>query len=268
MSRFLGKLPSGARLERIKASPQYQAGKFTNQSFTPDLAEDATMWKVLRAYRNKPATVKPAAALPIQEPDFSSMPADEPALIWFGHSSYYLQFEGLKILVNPVFSAHDSPVPGMVKAFAGADLVKPADLPDLNYVLITHDHYDHLDYPTILQLKAKTAHWITSLGVGAHLEYWGIPADKITELDWWESFAMRNGCNITAAPARHFWGVGSSGHKASGLPLCCNRRVTNSTSAETPVGMPTLRRSAIASGHLIWPFWNVANTMLTGSIST
>ncbi len=96
----------------------------------------------------------------------------------------------------------------MVKAFAGTDILKPSDLPQLDYVLITHDHYDHLDYHTLLQLKSKTAHWITSLGVGAHLEYWGIPNGNITELDWWESFDMRNDCNITATPARHFSGRG------------------------------------------------------------
>lgn len=208
MSRIFGKLPSGARLARVKASQQYKAGKFSNQSFTPDLAEDATMWKVLKAYRRKPATVKPFAPLPVQKPDFSALLADEPALIWLGHSSYFLHFEGLNILVDPVLSGRASPVPGMVKAFAAADLLRPSELPPLDYVLITHDHYDHLDYHTILQLKSKTAHWITSLGVGAHLEYWGIPADKIMELDWWESFAMKAGCSITAAPARHFSGRG------------------------------------------------------------
>ena len=208
MSKIFGKLPSGPRLARVKASPQYKNGKFSNQSFTPDLAEDATMWKVLKAYRRKPKTVKPPFPIPAVKPDFSKLPQEEPAVIWFGHSSYFLRFEGLNILVDPVLNGRASPVPGMVKAFPGTDILKPAELPPLDYVLITHDHYDHLDYHTILQLKSKTAHWITSLGVGAHLEYWGIPAEQITELDWWESFALRNDCAITATPARHFSGRG------------------------------------------------------------
>jgi L-ascorbate metabolism protein UlaG (beta-lactamase superfamily) len=142
------------------------------------------------------------------KPALAALRPEEPALIWFGHSSYYLQLEGLKILVDPVLGGRASPVPGMVKAFVGTDIVRPADFARLDYLLITHDHYDHLDYQTILRLKSKTGHWLTSLGVGAHLEYWGIPADKITELDWWESVELRNGCRITATPARHFSGRG------------------------------------------------------------
>lgn len=208
MSRTFGRLPSGARLARVKASPQYRNGKFSNQSFTPDLSEDATMWKVLKAYRKKPASVRPSAPIPVVVPSLGDLPPHEPALIWLGHSSYFLRFEGLNILVDPVLSGRASPVPGMVKAFSGTDILKPAGLPPLDYVLITHDHYDHLDYHTIRQLKGKTGHWITSLGVGAHLEYWGIAPDKITELDWWESSGLRNGCTITATPARHFSGRG------------------------------------------------------------
>jgi len=208
MSRIFGKLPSGDRLTRVKASPQYRKGKFANQSLTPDLSEDATMWKVLKAFRNKPATVKPSDILPVIQPDISALPEDETAIIWLGHSSYYMQFAGLKMLVDPVLSGRASPIPGMIKAFAGTELIRATDLPKLDYVLITHDHYDHLDYQTIRQLKSKTGHWLTSLGVGEHLEYWGIPADKITELDWWEQTSLRHGCSLTATPSRHFSGRG------------------------------------------------------------
>jgi L-ascorbate metabolism protein UlaG (beta-lactamase superfamily) len=208
MSRIFGRLPTGERLARIKASPQYKAGRFSNERFTPDLAEDATMWRVLKAFRQKPATVKPGGPLPAVKPEMAQLSPGEPALIWFGHSSYYLQIEGLKILVDPVLNGRASPVPGMVKAFAGTDIVRTMEFPRLDYVIISHDHYDHLDYQTVLQLKSKTAHWLTSLGVGAHLEHWGIPTEKITELDWWESAALQNGCTITATPARHFSGRG------------------------------------------------------------
>ncbi len=208
MSRIFGKLPSGERLARIKASPQYRNGSFQNVSFTPALAEDANMWKMLKAYRHKPKTVKPSSPLTVQKPDFKALTTDEPAIIWLGHSSYYLQFEGLKILVDPVLSGSASPIRCMIKSFEGVDMLKASDIPALDYILITHDHYDHLDYHTISQLKSKTGHFITSLGVGAHLEYWGIPAEKITELDWWDSFSLLNNCSITAAPARHFSGRG------------------------------------------------------------
>lgn len=166
------------------------------------------MWKVLKAYRNKPASVRPRGDMLTMKPDFAALLANEPGIIWLGHSSYYLQFEGLRILVDPVLSNRASPVPCMVKAFKGTDILKPSALPPLDYVIISHDHYDHLDYDTVLQLKSKTANWITSLGVGAHLEYWGVAKDKITELDWWEEAKLKNGCRITATPARHFSGRG------------------------------------------------------------
>jgi len=208
MSKVFGKLPSGERLKRVLSSPQYQNGKFCNQSFTPDLAEDATMWKVLKAFRSKPKTTKPPAPLPSVRPDLQSVSNNHPALIWFGHSSYYLQVEGLKILVDPVFSGKASPVPGMIKAFPGTDMIKVTDFTELDYVLITHDHYDHMDYESIRQLKSRTRMWITSLGVGAHLEYWGIGKETIIELDWWEEASLKNNCRITAAPSRHFSGRG------------------------------------------------------------
>ncbi len=208
MSKFLGSLPAGARLERVRASPNYVKGRFANLSFTPDLAEDASMWRVLKAFTKKPRSVRPPAPIPAVKPDFGSLLPGEPSLIWFGHSSYYLQAPGLKMLVDPVFSGRASPVPGMVKAFEGTDIISAAALPQLDYVLITHDHYDHLDYQTVLQLKPKTRQWLTSLGTGAHLEAWGIPADRITELDWWETASLENGYALTATPARHFSGRG------------------------------------------------------------
>ena len=206
--KVFGKNPTGDRLKRVQASPQYQGGKFLNQSVTPQLTDGATIWKLLQANRHKPATSKPAAPLSMQQPDFAALPAGEPVLIWFGHSSYYLQFEGLRILVDPVFSGGASPFSGLVKAFAGTDVIKAEDFPPLDIVLITHDHYDHMDYETILKLKDKTTRWITSLGAGSHLEYWGITTDKITELDWWEMTDVAAGITMTAAPARHFSGRG------------------------------------------------------------
>jgi len=208
MSRVFGKLPTGNRMNRVRNSPQYQHGKFSNQSLTPDLTEDATMWKVLKAFRNKPATVRPSDSIPAVKPDLSALPHDEDAIIWLGHSSYYIQFAGLKMLVDPILSNRASPLPGMIKAFSGTDIVKPSDFPMLDYVLISHDHYDHLDYSTVQQLRARTGHWLTSLGVGAHLEYWGVSNEKITELDWWEQAELPNGCKLTATPARHFSGRG------------------------------------------------------------
>lgn len=205
---IFGALPRGERLQKVQASPQYRQGKFNNQSFTPDLAEGATYWKVLKAWGRKSATGKPSSPLPSIKPDFSALQGGEPSLIWFGHSSYFLCFEGLNILVDPVLGSRASPLPGMVRAFAGTSIISPADFPQLDVVLITHDHYDHLDYKTIVALRHKTNRFITTLGTGAHLQRWGIPAEKITELDWWDEAAPGNGCTLTATPTRHFSGRG------------------------------------------------------------
>lgn len=207
MSRIFGKLATGERLERILASPQYRNGRFQNQTFTPDLSEDATMWKVLKAFRGRPKSVRPPEAIPALKPDYQSLiAASGDALIWFGHSSYLLRASGKTVLVDPVFSQRASPVPGFVKAFTGTDIVRQAELPELDYVVISHDHYDHLDYETIRQLKHRVKHWVCSLGTGAHLEYWGISPEHISELDWWESAETGPGFRFTATPARHFSG--------------------------------------------------------------
>lgn len=207
MSKIFGKAAAGDRLNRILASPQYKTGRFQNQSFTPDLSEDATMWKVLRAFRSRPKSVRPPRPIPALKPDYASLNAlAGDGLIWFGHSSYLLRASGRTFLVDPVFSQRASPMPGFVKAFAGTDIVRLSDLPEIDVVVISHDHYDHLDYDTIRQLKHKVKHWVCSLGTGAHLEHWGIPASKISELDWWESAEPCEGFTITATPGRHFSG--------------------------------------------------------------
>lgn len=205
-----GKAPSGARLERIKRSPQYRDGAFQNQSATPALTGGASYFTVIRDFFfGKHERKEPDTALPSVKRDLNQQPSLKPELTWFGHSSYLLQVNGQNILVDPVFSGRTSPVSyAGTKAFLGADVYKAADMPRIDILVITHDHYDHLDYETILKLKDKVGLIVTSLGVGAHLEYWGVPAAKIKELDWWESAEAPGGSKFTAAPARHFSGRG------------------------------------------------------------
>lgn len=205
-----GKAPSGARLERIRQSPQYRDGAFQNQSATPALTGGASYFTVIRDFFfGKHERKEPDATLPSVKRDLNQQPSLKPELTWFGHSSYLLQVNGQNILVDPVFSGRTSPVSyAGTKAFLGTDVYKAADMPRIDILVITHDHYDHLDYETILKLKDKVGLIVTSLGVGAHLEYWGVPAAKIKELDWWESAAAPGGSKFTAAPARHFSGRG------------------------------------------------------------
>jgi L-ascorbate metabolism protein UlaG (beta-lactamase superfamily) len=206
MSKTFGRLPKGARLERVQQSFNYKNGSFQNLTPTQALREDASFCKMIKDFTNKPKTVRPAAPFTIQRHDIAGMKA--PSIVWFGHSSYLLKLQDLTIIVDPVFSGHAAPVKFFGKSFEGTDIFDVNDLGNIDYALITHDHYDHMDYETILKLNQKVKHFYTSLGVGSHLEYWGIPADKITELDWWESATINEQATITAAPARHFSGRG------------------------------------------------------------
>lgn len=205
-----GTAPSGARLERIKKSPQYKDGAFQNQSETPAFTGGGTFLTVMVDFMfGKHERKSPDYTLPSVKRDLKLNPAEKPGITWFGHSSYLLQVNGVNILVDPVFSGRTSPVSyAGTKAFDGADVYKAEDMPHIDVLLITHDHYDHLDFETIKKLKHKVGLFVTSLGVGAHLEYWGVPADKIKELDWWESADINPSTKFTAAPARHFSGRG------------------------------------------------------------
>lgn len=204
----MGKVPGGERLERIRKSPNYGKSGFQNAVPTSVMREGASVPKMLWEFMNKSKDTAPPSALPSVKIDIGDLSDDRPVVVWFGHSSYFIKLAGLTILVDPVFCGYASPFPFSTKAFRGADVYGVDDLPEIDMVVITHDHYDHLDYKTMRWLGVKGRHFYTSLGVGSHLEYWGIAASKITELDWWEEVAVGGGGMLTATSARHFSGRG------------------------------------------------------------
>jgi L-ascorbate metabolism protein UlaG (beta-lactamase superfamily) len=140
--------------------------------------------------------------------DILHLPLDSNILVWFGHSSCYIQLHGKRILIDPVFSGNASPIPGSVKAFKGADSYSVDDLPMIDYLLISHDHYDHLDYETVLALKHKTKNVICGLGAGADFEFWGYPKERIFEKDWFEKITVDSGFAIFTESTRHQSGRG------------------------------------------------------------
>ncbi len=219
-----GALPAGARLQKIKALPNYRDGEIKNFSFTPMKPQDVSYFKIFWELLKKNPLKFPEFALPHANPDFSA--GADIRITWFGHSSYFLNINGLKVLVDPVFSARTSPFSFIgTKNFKGTDFIKADDLPDLDIILITHDHYDHLDYQTILKLKDRTKLFVTSLGAGAHLERWGVTGDKIKELAWDQSITTAS-LQFTALPARHF----------TGRKFKRNQSVWSAFVLETPVG--------------------------------
>ena len=207
MNNRFGKAPSGKRLELIKKSPHYKNGRFENLSVTPQITTDSNRFRTFyKLLSKKIPGRRPSGTLPAIKTSLLNLPQDSNGLVWFGHSSYFLQIDGKRFLVDPVLSGHASPIPGMIKSFRGTDVYSVADLPPVDYLLITHDHYDHLDYKTICQLTPKTGLAICGLGVGSHLEYWGFDQSKVIEKDWNESVELGDGFVVHVTPARHFSG--------------------------------------------------------------
>lgn len=203
----LGKSPENkARLAKMAVSPQYKNGVFENIDFTPTFSEEYTFWKLLKEYIFPVAKrPNPLDSIPSVKTDLTQH-FEEPTFIWFGHSSYLLKINGLTILMDPVLSGHASPFSFGVPSFKGSDVYVPSDFPEIDILLLSHDHYDHLDYETVKALQPKVKRVITGLGVGEHLEYWGYPSAKITELDWHETAVLDTGVSLTATPSRHFSG--------------------------------------------------------------
>lgn len=206
---LFGKVAEGERLEKIKQSPNYKNGSFQNLNHTPSLTEGYTMAGIIydKIFVDHP-NLSPVDSIPSQKVDLLNLPVDSNILVWFGHSSYFIQLDGKRILVDPVFSGNASPIPGTVKSFRGTDRYKVEDLPAIDYLIISHDHYDHVDYETLIKLKDKTKKVICGLGVGADFEAWGYQSTNILEKDWNETIDLGDGFFVHTTPARHFSGRG------------------------------------------------------------
>ena len=202
-----GRLPGGERLALIQKSPNFRDGIFQNLKPTPQLAEDARFSRMFRDMlfsKNR----RPQGKIPSVKTNLENLNPDEDVLVWFGHSSYFMQLDGKRILVDPVFSGHASPFFFSVKAFPGTDIYSPNDFSEIDYLFITHDHWDHLDYKTVQELRPKIKNVITGLGTGEHLERWGFHKSQIFENDWWQEFSPDKNFWVTTTPARHFSGRG------------------------------------------------------------
>lgn len=212
--KSFGKLPSGERLERIKKSKQYKNGIFENISPTQLLAEGASYFGMITKYFGKGVDREPTKNLPSVKTDLKKLPIEKPSLVWFGHSSFLITINGKKILSDPVFSDRPSPVQyAGSKSYPGTRVYNEADFSALDVIVISHDHYDHLDYNTIVALNERTKLFCVPIGVGEHLIHWGVSPDKIKEFDWWEGEIVAEGIELTCTPARHFSGRGFRGNK-------------------------------------------------------
>lgn len=203
-----GSDPADARLERIKRSSHYRDGAFENLEPTAVMREGASYVSLIWKNLNKPKDNVPPRPIPTVKTDLASLPDEKPTIVWFGHSSYLIKSKGVTFLIDPVFSGNASPVSLFGKSYPGTDAYTLANMPPIDYLILTHDHYDHLDYPTVSQLIPRVKKIYTALGVGAHLERWGAKPDQIVEFDWWEHQSVAPAIDLTAVPARHFSGRG------------------------------------------------------------
>jgi L-ascorbate metabolism protein UlaG (beta-lactamase superfamily) len=219
-----GSLPSMERLERIKKSPHYRDGRFHNtvDDRPFDVSNLTKILSLLRSFCAVLTNQNQRVHIPSIKTNISNLDMQEDILIWFGHSSYFIQIEELRVLVDPVFSEVSSPIPWFPKAFPGSNVYNPSDIPDVDYLIITHDHWDHLDYETVRNLKFQKV--ICPLGVGAHFEHWGL--ENIIEMDWDENIELSNGFKICCLRSRHF----------SGRGFLRNRTLWASFFIESPMG--------------------------------
>ena len=201
-----GKLPSGERLERIRRSPNYRGGQFRNLQPTAMMTGKKSRWQALWEFvASDRSGLYPEKPVPSVKTDLKQLPRTENLMVWFGHSSYLIQTDGKRFLIDPVF-CQASPVRFANKAFPGSEAYKPEDMPAIDYLIISHDHWDHLDYHTVKALKERIGKVICPLGVGQHFERWGFAPEQLVELEWYEQACLDSGLSIHCLPARHFSG--------------------------------------------------------------
>ncbi|MFW5490667.1 MAG: MBL fold metallo-hydrolase [Desulfovibrio sp.] len=201
-----GRLPSGERLARIRQSSNYGDGIFHNRTPISRVLEGGFVGNVVRFLFRSKENIAPPYPMPTVKTDLQALDRNRDVVVWLGHSSYYMQLDGKTLLIDPVFSAYASPVFFSTRAFEGTNIYSADDMPHIDYLLISHDHWDHLDYQTVMDLKPKIGAVVTGLGVGEHFARWGFPETMIHEGDWGSALRMDNGFVIHILPARHFSG--------------------------------------------------------------
>jgi L-ascorbate metabolism protein UlaG (beta-lactamase superfamily) len=197
----------GARLERAKRSGKYHDGAFANDPPPPDydlgVNFDEWMGDEVRS---------PPAPFPVRRPSLQKTPPPGLRAIWFGHATVLVEIDGRRVMTDPILSDHAFPVTWVAPRRNNPPPMTLAQLPRIDVVTISHDHFDHLDMATVKSLAKRGTHFFVGLGVGAHLETWKIPASQIHEMDWWET-VEHAGLELHCTPARHY-----SGRKSMGNP--------------------------------------------------
>lgn len=195
-----GQLTVGARRDRMRQSKQWHAGRFAN----PQPLQNSWFGAVAGMFRRSPF-VDPQQPIPTMQGAAQALGAPPKTglrVTWLGHSTTLVEIDGLRVLTDPIFSERAGPIRFLGPRRWFPSPIALAELPPIDAVVISHDHYDHLDHRSIQALAGSSAVFIVPLGVGAHLAFWGIPESRIVELDWWEATSV-GALRIVATPARH-----------------------------------------------------------------
>lgn len=199
-------------IEQKERSKQFVDGKFQNLVETNMKMSFSESLSVMKAFMKNGENRLPQdtlETLPIDTSMIHNLPNETLSVTWLGHSTLIITIGGKTILTDPVFSKRASIFQSVgPKNFAYSTSYSVEQLPKIDAVVISHDHYDHLDYATILQLKKKVKSFFVPLGVSQHLVRWGIDQSQITELDWWENAVLDSNIVFTCTPSRHFSGRG------------------------------------------------------------
>ncbi len=212
-----GKAPKGEHLETLKNSEQHNGKTFENEGGIDVDMSIGKMIKLLPRFLIAQEGESPSRPVPVVQRKPADFQTNDPQLLsatWFGHSAFLLEIDGKKLFLDPMLGPAAGPFSFMTKRFNDTLPVAIEDLPAIDAVLFSHDHYDHLDYPTILAMKEKVGHFFVPLGLGSHLQHWGVASEKITELDWWQEVEFQ-GMTLVSTPAQHFSGRSLSDRNAT-----------------------------------------------------
>ncbi len=197
--------PSGERLARIEKSPNYKDGQFVNYDPEPtNLVKENFIVRMYNIHVAKGGERTPSEPLPTVKTDLKNLDPKQNIVVPLGHSSFFIQIDGVRILVDPVLLDYAGPFSFINRAFDGTVLYSLEDFPTIDYLYISHDHYDHLEYETVLALRGKVDKVITSLGLGAYFELWGFAPEEIWEGDWFDTIMLKNNIELHILPARHY----------------------------------------------------------------
>jgi L-ascorbate metabolism protein UlaG (beta-lactamase superfamily) len=202
-----GSTPSKETKTKFRSLEHYSNGTFVNQIPTEMTTDFRSMLPVLKEFLKGSPKRQPKHPIQVQPLQFSSQNTSQNTKItWLGHSAFLIEMDGKRILLDPMFGKAPSPVPWFGNKRYSKELpFSVEDLPEIDLVVFSHDHYDHLDYGTIKKLKDRINKFIVPLGVGSHLERWGVELDRIQESNWWDH-ADADGLSLVCTPARHFSG--------------------------------------------------------------